>query len=91
MRAWPAAKRYRQCPQCHTKREADEQKAREQAALAYLRRRVEMQEALPLAEMVGEAGRADEEEEEREAVYEFIVRHTKGGLCVALAKGVRLR
>ena len=72
------------------KTRGEAQRAREEAAPAWLRGRVERGEALPSVEVVEQAG-GQKEEEEREAVYEYIVRHMKEDLCIELAEGMRLR
>lgn len=78
------------------KTEAEAQRAREEAAPAYLKDRVVRGYALPVIE-VGQQQRkrvaedGDEEEEERAAVCEFVARWMAGDLFVEMMEGLRHR
>jgi hypothetical protein len=74
------------------KTRGEAQRAREEAAPAWLRGRVERGEALPSVEVVEQAGGQEaEEEEEVGAVCEYLVRDLKPDLHIELMAGLRLR
>ena len=78
------------------KTEAEAQRAREEAAPAWLRGRVERGEALPSVEVVEQAWWWwwwwwDREQERRRAVCEYVLRHMKEDPFVELVQYLRYR
>ena len=72
--------------------EAETQRAREEAAPAWLRGRVERGEALPSVEVVEQAGgQESKQEEELGAVCEYLMRDLKPDLSIELMAGLWLR